>query len=619
MNARRTVSLGALLPCVLEDLQLTPRVAKELRALLPLALVTTLLGLVLLLCVSFLYFVVGWNQSDNDVLVLIPAMGYSVGLVALGATAFGHEYAYRTVGLFLIQPMPREALLRSKLRVLLPVLAVSALPGLGTYLFALDGGVLLLWLAVLLSSVLVAPWLTLLCRSTLAGVVFTFALPSLLLTLVNVVAEFVWPAAESVRLAWSAGLLIGHWMLGGLLGWRKFLRLEAQDGDGRALSLPRVLTRRGRAATREPATAIAPAAVRGQASARVIRVAQSATWMLVKKELRLQPTAWWVAGVFAVLLVGQVWIVGRHAGAGLQYLSLTGWIYVLFVPLLVGSLACAEERQFGTHAWQLTLPVGTTRQWAIKSAVAVGLALLLGLALPMALSNLIKFPILAIGQIGPVVVWDGANVAIAAIVAMTVVGLYASSVSQQSVMALLFALSLAVILPPVLIGLMNLVSSSLDTSRLLTALTGTADLARGTARTIAVAALVCGVCMLVLVLAWLSRRNFGQASVSREERFSQLLVIALSVLMAGIVAGFGGALSSIPNNHQADRNRAAAQAMAGEIATQIPVSTNAAGRFGVREIVRYGFIPTEWARTNLVRPAPPGNQPPAVTNTPTTK
>jgi hypothetical protein len=202
---------------------------------------------------------------------------------------------------------------------------------------------------------------------------------------------------------------------------------------------------------------------------------------------------------------------------------------------------------------------------------------------------------------------------------MTVVGLYASSVSQQSVMALLFALSLAVILPPVLIGLMNLVSSSLDTSRLLTALTGTADLARGTARTIAVAALVCGVCMLVLVLAWLSRRNFGQASVSREERFSQLLVIALSVLMAGIVAGFGGALSSIPNNHQADRNRAAAQAMAGEIATQIPVSTNAAGRFGVREIVRYGFIPTEWARTNLIRPAPPGNQPPAVTNTPTTK
>lgn len=621
MNARRTVSLGTLLPDWLADLRLTPQTAKELRALLPLALVTTLLGVLMLPLVAI---VVGWHNDAHSVFMVIVALGYSMGLIALGATAFGHEYVHRTVGLLLIQPLSREELLRSKLRVLLPVLAVSALPGLGAFLIAQDGGVLMLWLAALLSSILVAPWLTLLCRSTLAGVVFTFALPFLILMLVNVLADSVWTANQSVRLTWSAGLAIGHWMLGGLLGWRKFLRLEAQDGGGAALCLPQGLSRQRWAATREPATAIALATVRGQASARVIRVAQSATWMLVKKELRLQPTAWWVAGVFAILWFGQAWLIWRQDGAGLEFLRLTSGFYMLFVPLLVGSLACAEERQFGTHAWQLTLPVGTTRQWAIKSAVAIGLALLLGLALPLALSILMPFPTLAIDQVGPV--------AAGAIVAMTIVGLYASSVSQQSVLALLFGLALAVILPPVLIGFTILISSSL-----LTALVGSADLTRETAGGSPEAALFYGLPVLVLVLAWLGSRNFRQPVVSQADRFGQLLVLALAVLLVGILAGI---FAAVPSYLRAE---AAAQAWADETARQqrqpqvtplgpmdaafarryglqrTPSPTNTAERFGLQAMVRYGLIPAKFALSNSASPAPPGTPPPVVTNTPTPK
>lgn len=621
MNARRTVSLGTLLPDWLADVRLTPQTAKELRALLPLALVTTLLGVLMLPLVAV---VVSWHNDAHSVFMVIVALGYSVGLVALGATAFGHEYVHRTVGLLLIQPLSREELLRSKLRVLLPVLVVSALPGLGAFLIAQDGGVLLLWLAALLSSILVAPWVTLLCRSTLAGVVFTFALPYLLFILVNVLAEFVWTASESVRLAWSAGLVIGHWTLGGLLGWRKFLRLEAKHGGGSELSMPWVLTRQGRAATGEPAPPIAPAPLLRNVPAREIRVVRSATWMLAKKELRLQPFAWWGAGVFAVLWFGQAWLIWRQEHAGEEFLGLTAGCYMLFMPLLIGCLTCAEERQMGTHAWQLTLPVAVAGQWWIKTAVAIALALVLGLALPLTLAVAMPFPTLAIDEIGPVAGWAGA------IVVVTILGLYASSVSQQSMMALLFGLALAVILPPVLIGFTILISSSL-----LTALVGSADLTRETAGGSPEAALFYGLPVVVLVLAWLGSRNFRQPVVSQADRFGQLLVIALVVLLAGILAGI---FAAVPSYLHAE---AAAQAWADETARQqrqpqvtplgpmdaafarryglqrTPSPTNTAERFGLQAMVRYGLIPAEFALSNSASPAPPGNQPPADTSTTT--
>jgi hypothetical protein len=55
------------------------------------------------------------------------------------------------------------------------------------------------------------------------------------------------------------------------------------------------------------------------------------------------------------------------------------------MAVIVGATASAEERQLGTHESQLLLPIGAWWQWAIKTAVVLGLVLLLGLALPLLL------------------------------------------------------------------------------------------------------------------------------------------------------------------------------------------------------------------------------------------
>jgi hypothetical protein len=58
------------------------------------------------------------------------------------------------------------------------------------------------------------------------------------------------------------------------------------------------------------------------------------------------------------------------------------------VALMSGSLASAEEREFGTLESQVLLPMATWEQWAVKAGMALGLTLLLGAGLPALLGNL---------------------------------------------------------------------------------------------------------------------------------------------------------------------------------------------------------------------------------------
>src|SRR5205814_9865215 len=59
-----------------------------------------------------------------------------------------------------------------------------------------------------------------------------------------------------------------------------------------------------------------------------------------------------------------------------------GLLYFALLPLLMGSLASAQERQFGMLQSQAMLPVPRAQQWAVKAGVVLVLALLLGVALP---------------------------------------------------------------------------------------------------------------------------------------------------------------------------------------------------------------------------------------------
>jgi hypothetical protein len=73
-------------------------------------------------------------------------------------------------------------------------------------------------------------------------------------------------------------------------------------------------------------------------------------------------------------------------GSDARVLGALSALYLGLLALLIGSLASAEERQLGTHEWQLLMPLPMWQQWAVKAATVLGVSLTLGVALPMALS-----------------------------------------------------------------------------------------------------------------------------------------------------------------------------------------------------------------------------------------
>ena len=122
-------------------------------------------------------------------------------------------------------------------------------------------------------------------------------------------------------------------------------------------------------------------------------------------------------------------------------------IYGLGLPAVVGSLATAEERQLGTLAWQLQLPIPAWQQWAAKVVTLFSLMLLLSIGLPVLLVSL---------------VWrtEGAFVGMSLILpfVMTAISMYVSSLCATavravvtSVVAVSFALWL-ILIPGLWIG-----------------------------------------------------------------------------------------------------------------------------------------------------------------------
>ena len=165
------------------------------------------------------------------------------GSITLGGLAFGHEYSYRTLTLLLAQPIDRRRTCAAKLAALLSMVAlvwlaaVLSAPGRPFQMFnGARGEVRGMLIMAPLCAVCLAPALSMLCRSALAGVVFTIAIPGLLMLIGNIIATawygfvltdavhafistFVW---RGVSIACAAGA-IATWVL--------FVRLEAIEGD----------------------------------------------------------------------------------------------------------------------------------------------------------------------------------------------------------------------------------------------------------------------------------------------------------------------------------------------------------------------------------------------------
>ena len=292
---------------------------------------------------------------------------YFAGAAALGAMALGRDYTDGTLSLMLSLPVRRERLLIVK-QVVLAALLLSLMGAASLWLRAIADPRMSAptWVRSLpiLYGFFVAPWLTLLCRNPVAGTVFTIAIPGTLWVAGEWIGVMLYGYGSDLyafRLSffWRATLLLCG--IGCVATWRMFVRLEAIEGLGRDLGLPRWL---GSARERSEAS-----------GARRHPIA-----LLVLKELHLQQLPI-VLGMLNLL----GWMVLTTALSDSPLLDAFTAISVFVAGLmavLIGATASAGERQLGTLEWQVLMPIAGWNQWAVKVAVAVTLALLLTVALP---------------------------------------------------------------------------------------------------------------------------------------------------------------------------------------------------------------------------------------------
>lgn len=301
-----------------------------------------------------------------------------LGSLTLASWSIGHEYTHRTLPLLLSLPMTRRRLLSVKLGVLAPMLAtlgaVAVVALSDGRWFGRDG---ILPALALLCALMLAPLVTMVCRSPLAGVVFAGAITGSVHVLAQFAGLIAYGSAEtaagreqfvmSLRL-WGFVSVIGLAALG---NWSTFMRLEAIDG------LPDLDWPHGWRRT----VGAVPVARR-----------RNPFWLLVVKELRLQQMAFIVAALFMLggIAVSTLRAVIPEFDGPLEPIAA---LYGLLLAWLIGSLASAEERHLGTLEWQTLLPVAAWQQWIVKTGITLGLAILLGIGLPVLVSRDVLNPL----------------------------------------------------------------------------------------------------------------------------------------------------------------------------------------------------------------------------------
>lgn len=353
-------------------------------------------------------------------------LGYVLGSAVVGALAMGHEYGSGTIGLLLAQPLSRRSTFFLKLAVAAPMIAsLGAAASLSLleireFLYPSPGRVALTigWFALF-----VAPVLTMVCRSAIAGTVFTIAIPGVTKVVGDLVglSRFGFGNAGAIdrfseTLFWTVMCVVG--VVAVPAGWILFQRLQAMDGPGSDIQVTRVWGSAG-ATARRPRHPIV---------------------QLALKELHLHQMPFVFAGIF---------VIGAMAVLALKYLDpqrstlilqpITA-LYVVALPVLIGAVASAEERQFGTLQTQAALPISRRTQFAVKTTVALSLA--------VALTVLIPGTIVLLAGLGPRLgtgkVVDSALVTTAGVSLLTAGALYASSLSTSSLRALIGAIALLI-------------------------------------------------------------------------------------------------------------------------------------------------------------------------------
>ena len=379
-------------------------IGKEFRALLP----------AWLACAAVMVA----GVSGFSLLRGFEVAAYFIGTGALGALSIGHEYTYRTLGILLSQPIDRRRVLLTKLGVLAVMLV--GLLGIAVWTMWLTGedkrlvGAAILWLPLLV-SLFVAPWLTMASRTSIGGAVFSIAIVGMLVLIgqwLGAVRHGYASEADAFQVAFLWWALAVLSVVGAVMTWRTFLRLETLDGPSGAAGIRAVAA----------------------ASSTTRLTKRNPVWLLMLKELRLQRLALAVAGVYVIGYLVALNVTPASDGDALTVITV---FYGGLLAILIGALASAEERQMGTLDWQMLMPMAAWQQWAVKAATVLGLALLLCIALPWLLVSLFPPESMTWLQRSAHFLRTSTYVLI---VVLTIGALYVSSLSGSGLWALLVSL-----------------------------------------------------------------------------------------------------------------------------------------------------------------------------------
>jgi len=373
--------------------------AKEIRGLLP-------------LWAACLAALAGALVRNDGLLHQAAIVAYIVGPVAIGAHAIGQEYAYRTLPMLLSRPVDRRRIYLLKLAV--AAVMVASIAALASRVLIKDATASRMWhltsvqILPVVGGLLMAPWLTAICRNSMAGVLLTTSVASL--SHLAAIAIVAWrfgisaEAAQAMILApWAMAMIVLS-LVSGWLGLRRFAHLESIDGAA-SFYLPRWINGADRQRSHQPLRA------------------------LIVKEVYLQQLTFALAVLFVVLSAVLSLLqrtIPAWSSAPIGAITL---LYCMSLAIVIGTMASAEERQLGTLEWQLLQPAPAWQQWLVKTGVALGLALVFALALPGLLMWLSPNPVMH------------ATLHLAVpVVLLTACSLYVSSVSSSGVRGMALSL-----------------------------------------------------------------------------------------------------------------------------------------------------------------------------------
>jgi ABC-type transport system involved in multi-copper enzyme maturation permease subunit len=304
--------------------------------------------------------------------VLCPLM---VAMLAL--QSFGAEMSSGTFPALLAQPVPRKTIWNTKILLLALAVLVIAFFWCATFkvratstgyhfkswplvevvgliaMVIVSGG---LWTVLLLRQITIAFWVTLLIPIGIASSVFCFVQDE--------PYEFI---GRMVMIA------LGVYSIAGFLFARRlFLRAQDVQWTGTNIAMPEV---------------------RGLSRFKIrsgLRRRWSPRMALLIKEFQFHQSQLIIAAVLVLLHLAIV--VVRNNSNLSQWSPIRDvlehfWILWLVMPMLVGGIAVAEERKFGTLDAQLCLPIRRRTQFAVKISVVLLLSVVLGLVMPLLLEH----------------------------------------------------------------------------------------------------------------------------------------------------------------------------------------------------------------------------------------